>query len=96
MASETQQPGRSDALSPGWTVYGRRLQYLTYDVTSYLAAGRNAIGAWLGQHTGDRSSACHRRHVTGLASTLRPEIAMQPLLIRDLFGERADLTPIGA
>lgn len=37
-----------DALSPGWTVYGRRLRYRTYDVTSYLAEGPNAVGAWLG------------------------------------------------
>jgi len=37
-----------DALSPGWTVYGRRLRYRTYDVTSYLSEGPNAIGAWLG------------------------------------------------
>jgi alpha-L-rhamnosidase len=37
-----------DALSPGWTVYGKRLKYRTYDVTSLVALGRNAIGAWLG------------------------------------------------
>lgn len=37
-----------DTLSPGWTVYGRRLKYRTYDVTRYLVPGRNAIGAWLG------------------------------------------------
>ena len=37
-----------DALSPGWTVYGKRLKYRTYDVTGYLVQGRNAIGAWLG------------------------------------------------
>lgn len=37
-----------DALSPGWTVYGRRLKYRTYDVTRHLGPGRNAIGAWLG------------------------------------------------
>ncbi|WP_407916686.1 family 78 glycoside hydrolase catalytic domain [Kitasatospora sp. NE20-6] len=37
-----------DALSPGWTVYGERLRYRTYDVTSHLAEGANAIGAWLG------------------------------------------------
>jgi alpha-L-rhamnosidase len=36
------------ALSPGWTVYGRRLKYQTYDVTGHLRQGRNAIGAWLG------------------------------------------------
>lgn len=37
-----------DAMSPGWTTYGRRLRYYTYDVTEHLDAGANAIGAWLG------------------------------------------------
>ena len=37
-----------DALSPGWTVYPKRLRYYTYDVTAHLVAGENAIGAWLG------------------------------------------------
>ena len=37
-----------DALSPGWTVYGARLRYYTYDVTAALSPGSNAIGAWLG------------------------------------------------
>ncbi len=37
-----------DAMSPGWTVYHKRLRYYTYDVTSYLRPGANAIGAWLG------------------------------------------------
>ncbi|MHC6222636.1 glycoside hydrolase family 78 protein [Arthrobacter sp. MMS24-S77] len=37
----------NDALSPGWTVYGERLRYYTYDVTEHLTEGRNAIGAWL-------------------------------------------------
>lgn len=36
-----------DALSPGWTVYGERLRYYTYDVTEHLRAGENAIGSWL-------------------------------------------------
>ena len=34
--------------TPGWTSYGKRLQYQTYDVTSLLRAGENAIGAVLG------------------------------------------------
>ena len=38
----------NDALSPGWTVYGERLRYYTYDVTEHLAEGGNAMGAWLG------------------------------------------------
>ena len=37
-----------DVLSPGWTVYGKRLKYRTYDVTGHLVQGANAIGAWLG------------------------------------------------
>ncbi len=36
-----------DALSPGWTVYGERLRYYTYDVTEHLGVGPNAIGSWL-------------------------------------------------
>lgn len=34
-------------LAPGWTSYQHRLQYLTFDVTSLLVDGPNAIGAWL-------------------------------------------------
>jgi alpha-L-rhamnosidase len=36
-----------DILSPGWTVYGKRLRYYTYDVTEMLRVGENALGAWL-------------------------------------------------
>ncbi len=35
-------------LTPGWTVYGKRLQYQVYDVTGQLVKGGNAIGAVLG------------------------------------------------
>ncbi|WP_255621791.1 alpha-L-rhamnosidase [Pseudonocardia sp. DSM 110487] len=37
-----------DALSPGWTVYPKRLRYYTYDVTALLRGGENVIGGWLG------------------------------------------------
>ncbi len=37
-----------DALSPGWTVYAKRLRYHTYDVTALLRDGENVIGSWLG------------------------------------------------
>jgi alpha-L-rhamnosidase len=37
-----------ELMTPGWTSYNRRLQYQTYDVTNLLKAGRNAIGAVLG------------------------------------------------
>jgi alpha-L-rhamnosidase len=35
-------------LSPGLTDYDKRVQYVTFDVTSRIAAGRNAIGLLLG------------------------------------------------
>ncbi|GHO46755.1 glycoside hydrolase family 78 protein [Ktedonospora formicarum] len=35
-------------LAPGWTSYTHRLRYQTFDVTSHLHEGRNAIGAMLG------------------------------------------------
>ncbi len=35
-------------LTPGWTSYNKHLQYQTYDVTSLLATGKNAIGVLLG------------------------------------------------
>ncbi|MBN1908098.1 MAG: family 78 glycoside hydrolase catalytic domain [Pirellulales bacterium] len=36
-------------LAPEWTVYSKRLQYQTYDVTDLLNKGDNAIGAQLGE-----------------------------------------------
>ncbi len=35
-------------LTPGWTTYGKRLQYQVYDITGNLAKGKNAVGAVLG------------------------------------------------
>lgn len=37
-----------DYLTPGWTVYQKRLQYQAYDVTNLLKSGLNAIGVTLG------------------------------------------------
>ncbi|WP_379147081.1 family 78 glycoside hydrolase catalytic domain [Paenibacillus sp. sgz500992] len=34
--------------TPGWTSYGKRLQYQTYDVTNLLSGGTNVLGALLG------------------------------------------------
>ena len=36
-------------LTPGWTVYPKRIQYQVYDVTNQLKAGSNALGALLGE-----------------------------------------------
>lgn len=37
-----------DVLTPGWTVYGKRLECWTYDVTDMLNDGSNVLGFWLG------------------------------------------------
>jgi alpha-L-rhamnosidase len=38
----------SEVLAPGWTSYGNRLLYQTFDLTSSLREGRNALAAMLG------------------------------------------------
>ena len=35
-------------LDPGWTMYGKRVFYSTYDVTSQIRQGRNCVGVTLG------------------------------------------------
>lgn len=42
-------------LDPGYTRYDRRDLYVTFDVTPYLKAGRNAVGAMLGTGWYDNS-----------------------------------------
>jgi alpha-L-rhamnosidase len=37
-----------DVLTPGWTDFHKRVRYMTYDVTSLLKSGENALGAILG------------------------------------------------
>jgi alpha-L-rhamnosidase len=53
-----------DVLTPGWTSYSTRLQYQTYDVTSVLRRGVNAIGAILGSgwYRGQIGFRQHRNH----------------------------------
>ncbi|WP_052441579.1 family 78 glycoside hydrolase catalytic domain [Streptacidiphilus anmyonensis] len=38
----------ADVLAPGWTDYGKRLQYKVFDVTGQIRQGANALAAWLG------------------------------------------------
>jgi len=37
-----------DVLAPGWTEFRKRVHYQTYDVTGQVAAGKNVLGALLG------------------------------------------------
>ncbi len=54
-------------LTPGWTSYNKRLQYQTYDITSLLKPGANAVGAYLGSgwYRGDLAGWIGRRNVYG-------------------------------
>jgi alpha-L-rhamnosidase len=54
-------------LDPGWTSYNYRLRYQTFDVTSLLREGRNAIGAMLGDgwYRGRLSFNGGRRNIYG-------------------------------
>ena len=38
----------NDVFTPGWTHYPKRIQYQTYDVSTMLHEGKNAVGAILG------------------------------------------------
>jgi len=39
----------SNVLDPGWTTFDKRALYTTYDITSYLKRGSNAVGVMLGE-----------------------------------------------
>ena len=63
---------------PGWTSYDTRLQYATYDVTSLVHSGRNAIGVTLGDgwyrgHFGFGG----RRNTYGTTLGLRAELVVR-------------------
>ena len=59
-----------DVLAPGWTVYGDRLRYQTYDLTDLLRAGDNVLGVTVAEgwyrgrlgFRGGRSGRLRRRH----------------------------------
>jgi alpha-L-rhamnosidase len=48
--------------TPGWTSYNKRLQYQTYDITSQLTKGMNAVGVVLGNgwYRGELGWSGHR------------------------------------
>ena len=58
-----------DLFAPGWTDYGRRVQYQTYDVTGLLRRGRNALGALLGDGWYAGHVAMYGRNLYGKAKT---------------------------
>ncbi|MEC0169071.1 family 78 glycoside hydrolase catalytic domain [Paenibacillus graminis] len=62
-------------LTPGWTSYSQRLQVQAYDITAQIAAGDNAVGAWLGNGWYKGNLAWdNRRHIFGSRTALLMQI----------------------
>ncbi|HWG86012.1 MAG TPA: alpha-L-rhamnosidase N-terminal domain-containing protein, partial [Deinococcales bacterium] len=55
----------SDDLAPGWTDYGKRLQYQAYDVAPHLRRGENVLGLVLADGWYAGHVACVGREVHG-------------------------------
>ncbi len=72
-----------DVFAPGWTEFRKRVHYQTYDVTSQIGQGANAIGAILGDgwYASDLAHLCKRNFYGG-----------QPRLLVQLVLELADGT----
>ncbi|HEV2269759.1 MAG TPA: family 78 glycoside hydrolase catalytic domain [Steroidobacteraceae bacterium] len=76
--------------TPGWTSYGKRLQYQTYDITSLLKNGGNAIGAWLGDgwYRGTIGTAEHHNHYGDrTALLLQIEVTYQDGRVRKVLSD---------
>ena len=65
-------------LAPGWTSYDYRLRYQTFDVTSLVREGRNALGAMLGDgwYRGRLGFAGGRRNLYGERIALLAQLAL--------------------
>lgn len=66
-------------LAPGWTVYDHRLRYQTFDVTSMLLEGQNAIGAILGDgwYRGRLGFGGGRRNIWGNRLALLAQLEIE-------------------
>ncbi|MGE4490650.1 MAG: alpha-L-rhamnosidase N-terminal domain-containing protein, partial [Kiritimatiellales bacterium] len=68
----------NDYFSPGWTDFSKRIQYLTYDVSTLLQDGENAIGVILGDgwYSG-RISWKNMHHFYGTEPRLRLQLEVR-------------------
>jgi alpha-L-rhamnosidase len=66
-------------LAPGWTVYDQRLHYQTFDVTTMLKPGLNAIGAILGEgwYSGRLGFGGGKRNIYGEHLALLAQLEIQ-------------------
>ncbi len=64
-----------NVLDPGWTNYRKSCLYTTYDITSSLLQGKNALGVMLGN--GMYNVEKSKRYIKGLWSFGRPKLILQ-------------------
>jgi alpha-L-rhamnosidase len=69
----------SDILSPGWTEYASRLLFQTYDVTSLIQTGSNAIGFMVGPgwYKGDLASWLGKRNIYGKRTAIIAQLRIE-------------------
>lgn len=67
-----------DLLTPGWTEYGSRIQFQTYDVTSLVKPGANALGALIGAgwYKGDLAGWVGTRNHYGYRTALLVQLQL--------------------
>lgn len=72
------KPAADWLFAPGWTEYGSRLAYQTYDITSMLKEGQNTVGASLGcgWYKGDLASWAGDRNRYGKRNAFFAEIML--------------------
>jgi alpha-L-rhamnosidase len=68
-----------EVLAPGWTSYGRRLLYQSYDVTALLRQGKNALCATVGAgwYKGDLAGWLGHRNVYGSRTALVAQLMVR-------------------
>jgi alpha-L-rhamnosidase len=68
-----------EVLAPGWTSYGKRLLYQTYDVTELVREGDNALCATVGAgwYKGDLAGWLGRRNVYGGRTALLAQLVLR-------------------
>ena len=69
----------ADVMAPGWSSYSHRLRYQTVDVTALLRAGRNALGAIVGDgwHRGRLGYHGGRRNIYGDRPALLAQLEIE-------------------
>ncbi|MDP5033194.1 alpha-L-rhamnosidase [Paraglaciecola sp.] len=68
-----------DLMTPGWTPYHKRIETLTYDVTSYLVPGKNVVGAILGEgwHSGRIFHPTEQQYIPPMRLIAQLEVSYQ-------------------